>query len=153
MERSQGPLFQNPTISSGGGCGEGSRKRKGVFRFVACRLDFSLDPILPAPSPLTRIPVVSPPPSERLIAQEEEDNAQTTKGGGTLDERFEAGAGRCGNGWTREVSSASRHACSFRRPLSETHLPRPLARDEEDGTNVGRFDGGGGNIGTGVGDR
>ena len=94
-----------------------------------------------------------PPPSERLIAQEEEDNAQTTKGGGALDERFEAGAGRCGNGWTREVSSASRHACSFRRPLSETHLPRPLARDEEDGTNVGRFDGGGSNIRTGVGDR
>ena len=85
MERSQGPLFQNPTISSGGGCGEGSRKRKGVFRFVACRLDFSLDPILPAPSPLTRIPVVSPspPPSERAI---EEDN----------DERYEAGVGHGG---------------------------------------------------------
>jgi len=74
MERLEGPSFQYPTISSGGGCGgEGGGRRKGAFR----------DPppcfsILLAPSPLTTIPVVSPP--FPAIAQEEEDDAPATKG-------------------------------------------------------------------------
>ena len=123
---------------------------KEKVRFVSPSAAFFFRSILRSLSSI-QDPCCLPSSSLRAIAQEEEDYAPTTKGGGVLDERNEAWAGRCGNGWTREVSSASRPACSFLRPLSETNLPRPLARDKEDGTNVGRFDGGGGIIGTGVG--
>jgi len=70
----------------------------------------------------------SPPPSERAIAQEEEDVASTTKEGGALNGSYEAGAGRCGNGWTMEVSLASRPGVPFVALIRDSPSPSSCSR-------------------------
>ena len=70
----------------------------------------------------------SPPPSERAIAQEEEDVVSTTKEGGALNGSYEAGAGRCGNGWTMEVSLASRPGVPFVALIRDSPSPSSCSR-------------------------